>query len=237
MNKKIIIFIVLFFFVLLVFVLFGNTKTGTESENLHRAVREAGEEKAIKIAACPTFHYLRKDLEGHGVEFIATGSTAESLALLSNYRVDMVLAGRTLKPDEPDFNFTILGDSCCAFVSRAPARGEEEDLSSSPGQTEQILLEKDFDNFIFYTNLDPVEIKEFFPDIKTIERVENVYEFLDNKSVGIALWENMDYNLASMVHVLNPDGTRNVKSRPPIVYYQENSALDYIDIIRELIFN
>ena len=237
MNKKIIIFMGLFFVLLLIFVFFQNTGMIKESEDFYKKQTEAAKEGAIKIAACPTFHYLKNDLERRGVEFIATESTAESIVLLSGYRVDMILAGRTLKPNEPDFDFTILKDGCCSFVSRAKARGEEEDLSSSPGQTEQILLEEDFDNFVFYTNLDPVEIKEFFPNIKTIEKVENVYEFLDNRSVGITLWENMDYSLASMVHILNPDGTRNVKSRPPIAYYRDNSALDYIDTIRELIFN
>ena len=237
MSKKIIIFTVLFFLLLSVFMFLNKAEIGTESESLYRAETEMKKEKAVKIAACPTFHYLKKDLEKQGAELIATESTADSLALLSGNYVDMVLAGRTLKPDEPDFNFVILEDSCCAFVSRAAARGEEEDLSSSPSRAEQILFEKDFDNFVFYTNLNPDEIKEFFPNIKNIERVENVYEFLDNRAVGITLWENMDYNLASMIHVLNPDGTRNTKSRPPIAYYRENSALEHINIIKELIFD
>ena len=156
-------------------------------------------QELIKIAACPTCYELSKQLDLAKYQVIKTGSTAESLALLASGQVDMILAGRTLKPHEPQMDGLLI-DEGYSF------------LSNSGGT----IFVDQLNNYNIYTDLDSAELKQKLP-IGKIQTVDNVYEYLD-KGIIITSWENTDYNKAKIVHVLESSGERVKLSRRPTIY-------------------
>ena len=94
-------------------------------------------EEAITIAACPTFHYmLEKMVNNQEIITIKTQSTAESLKLLEKEKVNLIISGRALKPEEPDFSFKIIGPGYDFLF-----------------QEEILILEKEMNLVPFYTKL------------------------------------------------------------------------------------
>jgi hypothetical protein len=157
----------------------------------------------IKVATCPSCWEIAKNINSNKYEIIPTGSTAESIALLENKKVDMILAGQKLKPQEPKLKEVLI----------------EEGYSFLNNQEATIFIDQ-LSNYNIYSDLDEEELKEKFP-IEKIQTVSNVYEYL-NKGIIITSWENTDYQRAEIVHVLKEDGSRVKLSRQPTIYYPDS---------------
>lgn len=169
----------------------------------------------LKIAACPTCYELIKDIQLDNYEIIPTMSTAESLLLLQNQEVDMILAGRTLKFDEPDLPHLLIKDG----------------YSVLSAQEETIYLSELLD-YIIYTDLNPQVVQSFFP-AQVVNKVDDVYQYLD-QGIIVTTWENTDYARASIVHLLENDGSRVELSRRPTVYCSQTCdqfAQDLVQIL------
>ncbi len=153
----------------------------------------------LKIAACPTCFEMVKTIDAEKYEIIKTGSTAESLALLENKKVDMILAGRTLKPTEQQMEYILIEDGY-SFLSNK----------------ESIVYRGQLKDYTIFTDLDIETVKNAFA-IENVEQVNNVYQYLD-KGIVITSWENTDYTKASIVHVFENNGERVKLSRRPTIY-------------------
>ncbi len=155
-------------------------------------------EEKNKIAACPTYHYLEEKLP-ENFEIVKTDSTSQSFNLLNKGKVDLVFSGRTLKPQDPSYDYEIIGEGY-SFINKNGG----------------IILERDLKNYTLYTDLNSVEIKEKF-SVKDIFEVENIYDFID-KGIVITSWDNTDYDRSELIHFLNDLGERNYLSRRLTLY-------------------
>ena len=164
--------------------------------------------KKIKIAVCPTYHKMGKNIDVEEYEFIETKSTAESLNLLKSNDVYMVLAGRVLKPTEPKLKSLLVKKEGYSFLS----------------DQVKVVKAKDLNNYEIYTDLDGALVKKVF-SIKKINQVDDVYKFLD-KGIVITSWENTDYARAEIVHVLEDSGERVDLSRRPTLYFSQTYEKD-----------
>jgi hypothetical protein len=174
------------------------------------------EENKVTVAGCPTFYYMLDKLSNNGINVIKTNSTAESLRYLQESKADLIIAGRALKPEEPNFDSGIIGPGY-SFVS----------------ENELLILDKQMGDYDFFTDLSAEEIIEKFPYIiyDKILKVENVYDYLD-AGIVITSVENTDYSKSEIVHVYTEDRSRHLFSRTPVIYYSENvNSLDYIKSI------
>lgn len=153
----------------------------------------------IKIAACPTCFEMAENINIDKYEIIKTASTAESIALLRDQKVDMILAGRTLKPDEPRMDGFLIKEGY-SFLS----------------DKEIVVYADQLKNQAIYTNLDVENIKSALL-LEKIEWVDNIYDYLD-KGIVITSWENTDYARAEIVHVMEESGERFKLSRQPTIY-------------------
>lgn len=172
--------------------------------------------KEIHIATCPTFWDTL-----YQTDFLVreTQSTSESLHLLKRWYTDYVLAGRTPKPWEFEWNYKILW-SGYSFLHKKNTTISDEEL-----QTKK-----------FYTDLDDLEnIKNIFW-IQNLEKVENIYDYSDNNII-ITSWENTDYNKTDIVHVLHPSWERYIQSRIPILYCREKCNEWVIEKIKNILYN
>ncbi len=195
MKNKIIIPTILFIVIAIGFFVFSFDKQD-ENQILTDAIPP---QEKTKIAACPTCYELSKKLDLEKYQIINTNSTAQSIAFLESGQVDMILAGRTLKPNEPQMDYLLI-DEGYSFLSN---------------QETTIFIDQ-LNNYNVYTDLNAEELKEKFL-IKNIQTVDNVYEYLD-KGIIITSWENTDYNQAEIVHLLERDGERVKLSRRPTIY-------------------
>ena len=88
MNKNVFYVVLLLFFVSIAILVLGNKET-TKDKN------------TLVVAACPTFYYVLDEIKGgEGIETIKTESTSESLDLLTQRAVNLVISGRALKSRE-----------------------------------------------------------------------------------------------------------------------------------------
>ncbi|MDD3284167.1 MAG: hypothetical protein PHZ07_01075 [Patescibacteria group bacterium] len=173
----------------------------------------------IKIAACPTCYELLKNIDNNKYEIIRTNSTSESIELLENKLVDIILGGRTLKPEEPKLDSLVISDGY-SFL----------------GNQEITIYIDELKKYSIYTDLDIESIKNNI-SIQKIKKVDNIYDYLD-KGIVITSWENTDYTKAKIVHVLEDNGNRLKLSRRPTVYCN-GSCYNKInkDLINNLIIN
>lgn len=191
-------FVIIFFILVLIFILNKN-------------------EKIVKIAVCPSFYNsLKNGLDKDYYSVILTNSTSESLALLSQKKVDYALGGRILRPEEPRFNYRIIGDGF-SFLAFKELTIYDYNLSLYP----------------IFTDLDTNLVKENFGSLD-ISLVDDVYEYLE-AGVIITSWDNTDYSRASIVHLLKVDDSRNLKSRLPIVYCYNNCQKNVVSEIKNII--
>jgi hypothetical protein len=177
--------------------------------------------KKIKIAVCPTYHKMAKNINAEEYEFVETNSTAESLNLLKNNTVDMILAGRVLKPSEPKLKSLLIKKEGYSFLS---------------DQVKKVSV-KDLNNYDIYTDLlDVALVKENF-SIKKVHQVDDVYKFL-SKGIVITSWENTDYARAEIVHVLESSGERAMLSRRPTLYFSmvyEKDANKLMSVLKQAV--
>jgi len=162
-----------------------------------------------KVAACPTFYYMLEKLEKEGIETIRTESTGESLRLLEEKEVDLVISGRGLKKGEPNFLFEKIGPGYDFFF-----------------QKELVIFEKEMEFVPFYTNLSKEKIREDFPYINSLEKVEDLGSFLDQ---GIIITNNEIKG--ETVHIFKEEGSRVRLSRLPRLYYFDSSRVDLVRTI------
>jgi hypothetical protein len=159
----------------------------------------------IKIATCPTCNEIAKKLDPKRYQIITTISTAQSIELIKNKQADLMLAGRTLKPNEPQMDKVIIKEGY-SFI----------------GDKEISIYIDELKNYIIYTDLDIESIKKEFK-IEKIEKVVNVYDYL-NQGIIITSWENTDYYRAQIVHILEKNGDRLKISRQPTFFCPENCS-------------
>jgi hypothetical protein len=162
-------------------------------------VPESALPEKTKIAACPSCVEIARKLDPARYEIIATGSTAESIAILQSGGADMILAGRTLKPEEPKLDYYVVRDGYSLLA------GQEISIFSD-----------DLADYMIYTDQSADEIKKIF-SVKNVLQTGNVYDYL-GKGIIITSWENTDYSRAKIVHLYNNDGTRFEFSRRPTLY-------------------
>lgn len=163
------------------------------------------QDSAMVVASCPTWYYLLELLESHDFEVIGTNSTAESLYLLENNIADFILAGRALKPEEPQLLGEIIGHGYSFIADK-----------------EMVITEADMWDYNFFTDQDKQEILQYFPNIKLekITEVEDVYNYLE-QGIVITSIGNTDYSRSEMVHVFGENGLRYRFSRTPKIYYHD----------------
>ncbi len=194
MKDKIIIPTILFIGAIVGFLTLTNMKQDSNS-----VINELLDQEKIKIAACPTCFEITKNINTDKYEIIKTASTAESLSLLQERKVDMILAGRTLKPDEPQMDGLLIKEGY-SFLS----------------DKEITIYFDQLKNQTIYTDLDIEDIKNVL-SLQKIEQVNNVYNYLD-KGIVITSWENTDYARAKITHILKTNGERFELSRRPTIY-------------------
>ncbi len=201
MKKNIIIVMLCIIPVAGFYILRGN------SQDSHRASNEPGGQEKIRIATCPTYYEVGENMNTEEYEVIKTASTAESLSLINNDEVNMILAGRMLKPEEPQLLFEISGVGY-SFISDKELSIQEEEIAA----------------YNFYTDLSSNYIIDTFSHMisDNVSEVENIYSYLD-QGIGITSAENTDYSRGNLVHIYNRDGTRLSFSRTPILYYSDPS--------------
>jgi hypothetical protein len=208
-NKKTLIILGIAILILFVFIIFQQHDSRLPAATYY----PLQEENKVTVAGCPTFYYMLDKLSNNEIDVIKTNSTAESLYYLQKGKVDLIISGRNLRPDEPKFSFEIIGPGY-SFIS----------------EKELLIFDKEMSNYDFFTDLSGKEIMKNFPYIiyDKISEVENVYDYL-NAGIIITSVENTDYSKSGIVHVYTEDGSRHSFSRTPIIYYSENvNNLDYI---------
>jgi len=202
MKLKIIaLTLVLSLVVFLAFILIANKNRANKikgvaiiSDSVNMSVQ-----KKYVIAACPSCNIYTNKLDPNKYSVINTNSTSESIFLLENGIVDFIIAGRTLKPDEPYLDYHIFKDGY-SFIS----------------SSEMTIHVNELSNYKIYTDLNSEQIKSLF-DFKEVVRVDNVYDYLD-RGIVITTWENTDYTKANIVHVYEENGERLSLSRRPTLY-------------------
>lgn len=170
-------------------------------------------DKELVVAACPTFYYMLEELKIIGLKTIETNTTAESLYYLEQGKADLIIAGRALKPGEPEAFFKIIGPGYSFLADR-----------------EFAISEKEMINYRFFTDLSLKELTEKFPHIAKdkITVANNIYDHLSD-GIIITSIENTDYSRAEIVHVFREDGSRHRFSRTPVIYYLNQEVLPYYE--------
>ncbi len=214
-NKKNLV--ILGGFLILVSISFVVFLPEDSSDGETAGLRKEAELDGVSIAVCPTYQYLNDDLEESGFNVVSTNSTSESISLLSNEKVEIVISGRKAMPSEGELN--------CKSI-------ELEGHYSFLAAESIPIYGNNLNSYQIYTDQEVDDIKEIF-NLENITKVDDIYDYLD-KGVVITSWKNTDYSKASVVHLLNMDGSRNQYSRMPFLYYNRDLN-DDIDKIVEII--
>ncbi len=178
----------------------------------------AEKEKTPTVAACPTFHYLLEELKDISeVNTVKSDSTGESLKMIENGEVDMIISGRALKEEEPRLLSQKIGDGYDFIFAE-----------------EVIILEEEMGFIPFYTDLSSEKIINDFSYIseENLSRVDNPYDYLKEGVVITSLEETL---VGEVVHVLKSDGSRVRLSRLPRLYYSSDVKEEIVDIVTEII--
>lgn len=218
-KNKIIITTIFFSTLLFVVVFFLLFKTSLETKN--KALPEpelSKQEEKVRIAVCPTYHEIVKKLDSNNYQIILTNSTAESINFLTKNQTDLILSGRTLKPEEPNMEKAVIGEGY-SFLNKN-------------GSTVYINQLK---NYNIYTDLESKILEKAFL-LEEVQKVDDVYEYLD-QGIIITSWENTDYSQAEIVHVLNLDGSRTYLSRRLTLYCARNCNQEKIEAIVSVLKN
>jgi hypothetical protein len=184
---------------ILSFLLVGGVFAIVSKRQVNHSVNEVLTQEKIRVAACPTCFDIIKNINTDKYEVIKTNSTAESLVLLQDQKVDMILAGRTLKSSEPQLDRILIKEGY-SFLS-------EKNMTVHLDQLKDRVI---------YTDLDIGMMKNDL-SLQKIERVSNVYDYVD-KGIVVTSWENTDHTKANIVHVLEKSGKRFALSRQPTIY-------------------
>ncbi len=190
--------VVIFFFFLLVVTVFSFKK----------------KDEKLVAAVCPTYHHIfGKDNED--IIVIKTDSTSESLELIKERDVNVVISGRALGKEEPRLLSQIIG--------------EGYDFISS---NEIIIFEEEMRFNQFYTNLEKEPIIKNFQYIseENLTKIEDINDYLDR---GIVITSLEGFLIGESVHILNKNHSRVNLSRLPRVYYFEDFPENKLDILHK----
>lgn len=214
-NKKklIIVLGVIFIFIFVAGIVLQKNET-ENSENLI-----ASEKKYfLTVAACPTFHYMLEKIENNEeIKIIKTQSTAESLDLLRERTIDLIISGRALKSTEPKLSFKKIGSGYDFIFNE-----------------EIFILEEEMRFIPFYTNLSLEKIIEDFTFIseQNLTKTEDIYKVLDK---GIIITFLEDEMKGEMVHIFQENEERMRLSRLPRLYYSFDFEEEKVNFIKEII--
>lgn len=205
MNKKILFITTLSLFIFIVAALIFVFNKEKESSS------------TVKVATCPTFYESLNKLNNKSdYSIILTSSTGASLAMLRRGQVDYVLGGRILYPNEANFNQQIIGEGF-SFLSQRNFSVYDYDLYSYP----------------IYSDLSEDLLRENFGNLD-YNIVDDVYDHL-NENLVITSWENTDFSRAEIVHLLRVDGSKNIKSRLPIVFCYDKCQNEIVEDIKGVV--
>ncbi len=222
-NKIIFILIILVFFLFFGFLIFKNDYSFFKKEEpfVEKNINDnplLNKEEQIIVASCPTFYYMLEKLEGlENVKTMKTLSTNESLQMLKLNSADLVISGRPLKINEPN------------FLSQKIGYGY--DFISSD---EFLILEREMIRVPFFTDISSRDIINDFEYIteNNIEEVENITDYLDK---GIIITKIEGKTDAKFVYIIKENGSRVRLSRIPRLYYSPNFKEENLNIIKEII--
>jgi len=204
MNHKYIYLIILFCAISLCSIFFVFSKT-YNNKNVVAEINKTKENKKIILATCPTYYDIAKKIDPENYQIIPTASTAESIYLLLQNKVDMILSGRTLKPEEPKME-SLLIEEGYSFLSNY----------------ERTIYLNDLKNHIIYTDLNATVIKDIFA-VERVFEVNDVYKYL-NKGIIVTSWQNTNYHKSEIVHLLDNNGNRVKPSRQLSIYCPKNCS-------------
>ncbi len=170
----------------------------------------------VKVVACPSFYYRINKLNSAKFSLILTSSTSESLKILESGQADYAVGGRILYSHEPSFDLSIIGEGF-SFLSNKS----------------RIVYNYQLQDHLIYTDLDTDILSKNFGDLN-YNIVDDVYKYLED-AIVITSWDNTDFNRAEIVHLLNNDNSRNIKSRLPTVFCQNKCNYDIISNIKKIL--
>jgi hypothetical protein len=214
-NSKKTIFIIIF---ILAFGFFLKEKKDLTNQPAFISLDDYSLAQETTIAACPTFHYLVDKLNDNQEIIVRkTQSTNESLTLLEQGKVDLIVSGRALKQTEPDFLFQIIGPGY-DFIF----------------QEEIVIFDNEMALIPFYTDLDSAEIIEKFDYISedNLTETDNPYHYLDKGIVIVFLKDKLK---GEIVHVFDQNQSRVRLSRRPRLYYSENLSTEQLNFVKQII--
>ncbi len=175
-------------------------------------------EEKLFVAVCPTYHYIsERAKDNKNIVIIKTDSTTESLKLIKEGKVDVVISGRALRKEEPQLLSQIIGEGY-DFISK----------------DEIIIFEEEMEFIPFYTNLQTDQIIESFQYIseENLTRVENIDDYLEK---GVVITSLDGFLIGESVHILKKDNSRVFLSRLLRIYYSEDFPVSRIDFLEELL--
>lgn len=172
------------------------------------AINEDYETLDIRIAVCPTYSNLEELLTSNSYVVYKTNSTADSLKLLNDGKVDFVIAGRPPNSHEAFNTEIIYKNNSFSFMSNKYS----------------VVYSGDLDKYDVYTDLPISELRNTF-NIESAVQVDNVYVYL-NEGIIITSWENTDYSKGEIVHVLLKNDKRDPNSRVPTIYSPLGTDID-----------
>ncbi len=172
----------------------------------------------VVVAACPTFHYmLDKIEEEQKATIIRVANTAEGMGLLIDEKTDILISGRALMPEEPDYSFRVVGPGY-DFIYKNEIIISEQEMMFVP----------------FYTDLDSEKIIEDFKyiSVDNIERVDDIDRYLDQGVVVTLLEGRMK---GEPVHIIENNNSRVRLSRRPRMYYAPDTDKNILDEVESII--
>ncbi len=184
----------------------------------HYQADEFFDQEAIWLAVCPTFYYMIEKIPADKKIIVKkTGSTGDSLKLLEQGKVDLIVSGRPLKKEET------------GFLSKKIGPGYDFIFSQ-----EIVILEREMNLFTFYTDLFPETIIEDFPYLfqKNVIKTDNPFDYLDQGIVVSLLDDRIE---GEIIHIINEDGLRVRLSRLPRIYYLPDFSEEKLNIVKEII--
>ena len=173
-----------------------------------------------RVAACPTHHHMLPALDRGDFQTTRASSTGESLKMMKEGEVDLVISGRNLKPGEPELESLKLAEGY-SFLA-------EEGFS---------ITEDEMEEYNFYTDLDKDSVINDFLSItkENLTQVEDVYEKSDD-GIVVTSFENTDYEKAEIVNIYDGFGRRVEKTRRPTLFFREENrdkAEEIINLIKK----
>ncbi len=176
-------------------------------------------EENIVIASCPTFYYiLEKTNDVDWIETVKTSSTADSIKLYKEGKVDIVISGRPLKENEPE------------LVSEKIGRGYDfiyrEEFS---------MWEEEVELLSFYTNLSFQEIIndfEYITEDNLIKIEGNIEDYIEE---GVVITSLEGRLIGGTAQIFKSDFSRVRLTRLPRIHYEKNMNKEKLDIIKSII--